>query len=123
MPLKITSNTKGFQLIWTSPDEGMEASWKILSSDDEESQLDKMEKALRFVRTQRGEIAVKVEEIKDFLRTDSPAGERIPMGPAVPSDLPAGGLPVNGWAAMGQGRTLSDAHKAAGWEMIPPDQQ
>ena len=132
MPLKITSNTRGFQLVWSSPDEGMEASWKILNNEDEDAQLDKMEKALRFIRQQRGEIAAAVSVLEKEIRGETVAvslptadgAQRIVMGPPLASDLPAGGLPVNGWAALaGDGRNLPDYAKEAGWEMIPADER
>lgn len=121
MPLKITSNARGFQLVWSSPDEGMEASWKILNNEDEQVQLDKLEKALRFVRAQRGEIAEKISVLeREILGDDVPQdAQRIPMGPPSASDLPAGGLPVFGWGSAIQ---LPESSKAAGWEMIPADE-
>lgn len=129
MPLKILSNTRGFQLVWSSPDEGMEAGWKIYNNEDEDAQLDKLEKALRFIRAQRGELAAAATVLeKEIQAVEAPAppadAQRIPMGPPSPSDLPAGGPPVLGWAAMaGSPLKLPETSAAAGWEMIPPDEQ
>lgn len=125
MPFKITPSKDKIKLVWTEPDGSMDASWTILSEDDETKQLDVLEKALAFVRRQRGEqSALPVQ----YAHHDAPINEVIPMGPPHLSDLPAGGaVPEVGWAKLA-GLTApppipeASANGPMGWEYIPADE-
>lgn len=142
MSLKLSTNNKGeVRLTWISDDTEMEAAWKFRTDDGEEEILVKLEKACRFIRTQRGEKAAAIQEVEDFLDRDSegdlakydrfikhdvppPGAERIKMGPPDSSGRPAGGPPpTNGWALMSrtaEAPALPAHSQEAGWEMIPP---
>lgn len=130
MPFKIMPSKDKIKLVWTELDGSMDASWTILSEDDEEKQLELLERACAFVRRQRGEEVRQVEEIKTFLVNDALGDvERIPMGPPVASDLPAGGPPPSmiGWAGLARASTAppipaASANGPMGWEYIPADE-
>lgn len=135
MPLKLTKATKTGELVftWTADDGSFDATWRVKAESEEDEILDTLTKVVRFVRTQRAETIAQVQEIEDFLRTDSegewktaptvPAeAERIPMGPPRASDLPSDGGPVNGWAVMASRPQIpaTSANGPMGWEYIPP---
>lgn len=139
MPLKLSTNGKGtVTLTWTSSDTKMEATWRLNARDEEIDVLETLEKVTRFVRAQRGEHEKAVIDLgKQIMGPDwSPqpsatagasagGAERIPMGPAHPSDLPAGGAPISGWAQLVGGNAsgapqLPPHAQDAGWEFIPP---
>lgn len=122
MPLKVTASRDRLKLTWTEPDGSMDASWTILTEDDEDRQLDVLEKAIAFIRRQRGEMVKQINEVKTFLINDAlPESERIVMGMSA-DDRPNGGAPVTGWAALAARPAIPEQSAAAGWEYIPSEE-
>ena len=124
MPFKMSASGGKIKLTWSELDGSMDASWTILTEDDESRQLDILEKAIAFVRKQRGEQVRQIQEVETFLDMDAHGiGEKIVMGMTM-DDRPNGGPPVSGWAALAAGaQPAIPARSAAdGWEYIPADE-
>lgn len=130
----MTGNAKGMiRLTWTSLDGASEASWKFGPEDSEDKVLDLLERAVTYVRTQRGEHATAVQELESEIyperrpeRTpEELKGQRIAMTPpAALSDRPSDGGPPQdgfGWASMPT--TSIPEHLGSQWEMVPEDER
>lgn len=129
MPLKVTSNSSGLWITWTTPDEGMSATFRIRTSMDDEEILKQLMKATTFISSQMGMLQTEIDLLEAEIRGSAPTAAtatktpgaspvrtvesapatapdpnapRIPMmSPASLSDAPAGGAPVEtfGWSS------------------------
>jgi len=142
MPLKVSSNSKGTWITWTTPDESVSSTFRVNPEAPDEKILEVLFKATRFIAAQMGALAVEIAELEleimgttaaptpqpalgpasrmTTTTTTAPSGpsmadpnaERILMTPAK-SDLPAGGVPITTFGWSSMPTTSVPAELAA----------